>query len=187
MRHVVAFQGETGAFSEGAARLLVDRELALLPCSTFDAAVRAVVDGHADYAAMPIHNLIAGPVHASIDAMARFSSIERVREVDLPIRLALLGLPGARVDDIREVLSHGVALRQVTKFLADHPAIRAVEAHDTAGAARLVAIRRDASVAAVAAPWVAKMYGLAIIAEGLEDHPENRTTFALIRRKRQSM
>ena len=182
MRPIVAFQGETGAFSEAAAEQLVPGPLTLFPCATFDAAVRAVVNGHADYAVIPVMNLIAGPVHAALDAMAPFASLERVGELALPVRLALLGLSGAAVPELREVLSHPVALRQCTRFLAEHPHIVAVEAHDTAGAARMVAIRRDPSVAAIAAPWAAVRYGLVVLAEGLEDRPDNTTTFVLVRR-----
>jgi prephenate dehydratase len=180
---IVAFQGETGAFSEAAAQQLVPGPLTLLPCHTFNEAVRAVVDGHADYAVIPVKNVIAGPVYAALDALAQFSSLEQVGEHVLGIRLALLGIPGTAVDDVREVLSHPVALRQCTRFLAEHPAITAVEAHDTAGAARLIAIRRDRTAAAIAAPWAAAHYGLAVIAEGLEDRPDNATTFVLVRRR----
>lgn len=182
MRPIVAFQGETGAFSERAAALLVPGELTLLPCVTFDAAVRAVVNGHADYAVIPIENLIAGPVHAALDAMAPFASLERVKEMALPVSLALLGLAGATVDGLREVLSHPIALKQATRFFAEHPQIRSVEAPDTAGAARMVAIRREANVAAIAAPWAARHYGLVILAEGIEDRSDNATTFVLLRR-----
>ena len=182
VRPIVAFQGETGAFSEAAAEQLVPGPLTLFPCATFDAAVRAVVNGHADYAVIPVMNLIAGPVHAAIDALAQFASLETVRELDLPIHLALLGLPGAVIENLREVLSHSIALQQCMRFLADHPHIVAVEAHDTAGAARMVAIRREPTVAAIAAPWAAQHYGLAILAEGLEDRPDNATTFVLVRR-----
>ena len=74
-----------------------------------------MVNGHADYGVLPLENLIAGPVHAALDALARFDSLERVRELTLPVHLALLGLPGATVPGIRQVLSHPVALRQCTK------------------------------------------------------------------------
>ena len=183
MRPIVAFQGETGAFSEAAAQRLVEGDMTLLPSPTFDAAVRAVVNGHADFAVIPVNNLIAGPVHAALDAMAPFTSIERVREMALPIHLALLGLPGAEASRVREVLSHPIALRQCERFLASHPGMRVVEAPDTAGAARMVAIRRDPSVAAIAAAWAAKHYGLVVLAEHLEDRPDNATTFTLIRRR----
>jgi prephenate dehydratase len=156
----------------------------LLPCRTFDDVARAVVNGHADYGVMPVENLIAGPVHESLDAIARFDSLERVREHTIPVRLALLGLPGATVEGIRQVLSHPVALKQCTEWLWAHRLITVVEAHDTAGAARMVQIRRDPSVAAIAATWAAKHYGLEVLAEGLEDRPDNATRFVLVRRKR---
>ncbi len=183
MRPIVAFQGETGAFSEAAASQLLPEPFALFPCVAFDDVARAVVNGHADYAVMPLANVIAGPVHASLDAMSRYASLERVREITLPIHLALLGLVGATVSGVREVLSHPVALQQCRRFLAEHPDITATEAHDTAGAARMVAIRREASVAAIAAPWAASHYGLVVLAERLEDRADNATTFALVRRR----
>jgi prephenate dehydratase len=183
MRPIVAFQGETGAFSEAAAEQLVPGEITLFPCPTFDATVRAVVNGHADYAAIPVKNLIAGPVHDALSAIAQFSSLEHVGEMKLPIHLSLLGLPGARVEALTEVLSHGIALQQCNLYLAAHPNMRTVEAHDTAGAARMVGIRRDPTVAAIAASWAAKYYGLVVLAERLEDRPDNVTTFTLIRRR----
>jgi prephenate dehydratase len=183
---LVAFQGESGAFSEAAAEELVPSPHALMPCATFDDVARAVVNGHADYGVLPVENLIAGPVHAALDALARFDSLERVREHTLPVRLALLGLPGATVQGIRQVLSHPVALKQCTKWLWAHRLVTAVEAHDTAGAARMVGIRRDPAVAAIAAAWAAAHYGLVVLAEGLEDRPDNATRFVLVRRKRMS-
>jgi prephenate dehydratase len=183
VRPIVAFQGETGAFSEVAAEELVPAPRTLLPCTTFDAVVRAVVNGNADFGVLPVENVIAGPVHAALDAMTPYASIERVGEHSLPIRLALIGLPGSRVTMINEVLSHPVALKQCRRFLADHPYIKVVEAHDTAGAARMVAIRRDPTVAAIAAPWAAGHYALSVLAEGLEDRPDNMTRFVLVRRR----
>ena len=183
MRPIVAFQGESGAFSESAAQRLVSGAITLLPMQTFDAVVRAVVDGHADLAVIPVENVIAGPVHAALDAMAPFASLERIGETQLPIHLTLMGLAGARVESLREVLSHPMALKQCTRFFATHPAIHAVEAPDTAGSARMVAVRRDETVAAIAPPWAAQQYGLSVIQEHLEDRDDNVTTFVLIRRK----
>ena len=180
---IVAFQGETGAFSEAAAEQLVPGPLTLLPCPTFDAAVRAAVNGHADYAVIPVHNITAGPVHEALDAIAQFASLEQIGEYSLMVRLALMGLAGTTVDGVREVLSHQMALKQCRRFLDAHPNITAIEAPDTAGAARMIAIRRDPSAAAIAAPWAAKHYGLTILAEGLEDRADNATQFLLLRRR----
>ena len=182
-RPIVAFQGESGAFGESAAEALVRGPLALVPTATFDDAVAMVLDGLADFAVIPVENLIAGEVFEATELLARAEGrIDQIAEHRLPIQLALLGLPGTRVEELREVLSHPVALRQCTRFFAEHPSIHAIEAHDTAGAARMVAIRRDRSVAAVAAPWAAERYGLTVLAEGLEDRTENWTRFVLVRR-----
>jgi prephenate dehydratase len=142
------------------------------------------VNGHADFGVLPLENLIAGPVHESLDAIDRYTSIERVREFTRPVHLALLGLPGATVQGIRQVLSHPVALKQCTEWLWAHRLITVVEAPDTAGAARMVSIRRDPSVAAIASTWAAAHYGLVVLAEGLEDRPDNATRFVLVRRRR---
>jgi prephenate dehydratase len=181
-RPIVAFQGETGAFSEAAAARLVDEPIALLPCATFADVVRAVVESGVDYGVLPVENLIAGPVSAALDALG-VPGVERLREHDLPIRLALLGLADSSAQKIREVLSHPVALRQCGLWLAAHPRVRVVEAPDTAGAARMVAVRRDRHAAAIAAPWAAAHYGLTVLEEGLEDRADNVTRFVLFRRR----
>lgn len=155
----------------------------LLPCVTFDDVARAVVNGHADFGVLPLDNLIAGPVHAALDALARYGSLERVREFTLPVHLALLGLPEATVQGIRQVLSHPVALQQCTNWLREQRLITVAEAHDTAGAARMVGVRRDPTVAAIAATWAASHYGLVVLAEGLEDRADNATRFVLVRRR----
>ncbi len=141
------------------------------------------MNGHADFGVLPLENLIAGPVLEAQEALARYASLERVREHTLPVRLALLALPGATVRGIREILSHPMALRQCTEWLWAHRLATVVEAPDTAGAARMVAIRRDSGVAAIAASWAAAQYGLVVLVEGLEDRPDNATRFVLVRRR----
>jgi prephenate dehydratase len=183
VRPIVAFQGESGAFSEKAVEYLVSAPFDLLPCNTFDAATGAVVQGLADFGVIPVENLIAGPVHAALDALAGAPELEQIGEYQLPVRHALLGLAGAPIEGIREALSHQMALKQCGRFFAEHPRIRAVEAHDTAGAARLVAIRRDPTVAAIAGAWAAERYGLVVLMDGLQDHSENFTRFVLVKRK----
>ena len=183
MRPIVAFQGESGAFSEKAIEFLVEGPVRLLSCNTFDATTGAVVQGIADLAVIPVENLIAGPVHAALDALAAAPELEEIGEHQLPVRHALLGLPGATIGDIREALSHEMALKQCRRFFAEHPAIKPVEAHDTAGAARLVGIRREPSVAAIAGAWAAERYGLVVIEDGLQDHSENFTRFVLVKRR----
>ena len=185
MRPIVAFQGESGAFSEKAVEYLVEGPVKLLSCNTFEACTGAVVQGLADLAVIPVENLIAGPVHAALDALAAAPELDRIGEHLLPVRHALLGLPGATLDGIREALSHEMALKQCRRFFAEHPAIKPIEAHDTAGAARMIGIRRDLSAAAIAGAWAAERYGLVVIQDGLQDHAENFTRFVLVKRRSQ--
>src|SRR5258707_13703002 len=84
VRPIVAFQGESGAFSERAAMQLVEGALDLLPCDTFERAARLVGDGHADFAANPGGNLIAGPRHPAPGAIGKISSLEPLREGSRP-------------------------------------------------------------------------------------------------------
>jgi prephenate dehydratase len=182
-RPIVAFQGDSGSFSERAASELVGGPFTPMPCATFGDAVRAVTEHGVDYAVLPVHNLIAGPVDAALHAIASTTQLEQVAEHLLPVRLALLGLPDSSASQIREVLSHPVALLQCGRWLAAHPRVRAVEAYDTAGAARMVALRRDRHAAAIAAVWAAAHYGLVVLEEGLEDRGDNVTRFVLLRRK----
>lgn len=182
-RPIVAFQAETGTFSEAAARALVDGPIALLPCAAFRDVARSVLQHGADYGVFPVENLVAGPVHEALDALET-PGLERVGEHLLPIRLALLGLGDSSAGKIREVLSHPMALRQCGAWLTAHPRVRVVEAPDTARAARMVVIRRDRHVAAIAAPWAAVHYGLSLLEEGLEDRPDDTTRFVLVRRAR---
>jgi prephenate dehydratase len=180
---IVAFQGESGAFSEKAIEHLVEGPVKLLSCNTFDATTGAVVQGYADLGVIPVENLIAGPVHAALDALDAAPELERIGEHLLPVRHALLGLPGAELGVIRVALSHQLALRLWGRFFAEHPDIRAVEAHDTAGAARMIGIRRDPAAAAIAGAWAAERYGLVVILDNIQDHADNFTRFVLVRRK----
>lgn len=145
--------------------------------------MRAVVAEGVDFGVLPIANVIAGPVQDALDALEA-PGVERLGEHLLPIRLSLLGLADSSEAQVREVLSHPIALLQCANWLAARPRIRVVPAPDTAGAARLVAIRRDRHAAAIAGAWAARHYGLVVLAEGLEDRADNATRFVLIRRRR---
>lgn len=174
----VAYQGEPGAFSEEAAWLALPPPVSGYPCPTFADVARALAAGHADYGILPLRNSIAGPVEESLGVLAA-GGLVTVREIILPVVLCLLAPPDAGPHQIRRVLSHPVALAQCANFLARY-GWEAVPAHDTAGAARLVADAGDPRQAAVASRAAARHYGLRVLAQGIADLPDNRTTFALV-------
>jgi prephenate dehydratase len=175
----VAFQGESGAFSEGAAIHLLGKEIDTVPRPTFEALFSSVKDGIADYALAPIENSLAGSVHKSYDLLLE-SHLQVVREVILPIAHNLIGTPEATLDQITSVESHPVALAQCEHFFRSRPQIRRVASLDTAGSVREVILAGDPSRAAIAGKRAAEIYGGSILLEHLEDHRENYTRFLLL-------
>ena len=182
MTPVVAYQGEPGAFSEMAILALPMRELEPLPCRTFADVIAAVESGRAELGLLPTENSIAGPVADSVGAISR-SALAIAGTTSLAIHLSLLAVPGATIASLRSVESHPVALKQCGRFLAAHPALRPVESHDTAGAAREVAASGDRTRGAIASSRAGELNGLIELATGLEDRSDNVTQFAIVARE----
>jgi prephenate dehydratase len=173
----VAYAGEPGAFGEQAARLLPDAEP--LPCPSFAAVFEAVASGTAERGVVPLHNSRAGMVEEVVRLLAK-SPLQVADRVALRVRHALLALPGCPIEDIRRVASHPQALVQCSEFLQRY-GWELVARGTTSGAARQLSEERDAACAVIASAATAEIYGLALLAEGIEDDPENTTRFAVIR------
>jgi prephenate dehydratase len=181
-RFVAAYQGEPGAFSEEAILALWGDAVAPLPCATFAEVARVVREGRARVGVLPVENTIAGPVRESLAAIAD-SRLPSVGATELPIRLCLLALPGATIEELRSAESHPVALRQCAAFLRAHPWLVAREAFDTAGAARAVAGAADRTRGAIASGRAGALTGLVALARGVEDHAGNVTRFTIVARE----
>jgi len=177
----IAFQGERGAFSEEAALKLLGADVALVPCSTFDATFAAIRNNSADYVLAPMENSLAGSVHRSFDLLVE-SGLHIVGEVIIPIVHNLIGVPGATLEKIASVESHPVALAQCEQFFIEHPRLKRIPAEDTAGSVREVMGAGDATRAAIASKRAAELYDAMILQEHLEDDRENYTRFFLLAR-----
>jgi prephenate dehydratase len=175
----VAFQGEPGAFSEAAAIGLLGESITTIPRSTFDSAFAAISEGAADGLLAPVENTLAGSVVRVYDLLLE-SDLSMVAETILQIEHQLIGVPGAKLSDLRSVSSHPVALAQCEKFFLAHPDLKRVPTEDTAGSVREVLARGDKSFAGIAARRAAKIYGGQILAENIHDNPENFTRFVLL-------
>ncbi|MCP8896239.1 prephenate dehydratase [Shinella daejeonensis] len=176
----IAFQGDTGANSDMACRDMFP-DMVPLPCQTFEDAFLAVENGDADLAMIPIENTIAGRV-ADIHHLLPESRLHIVGEYFMPIRFQLMVLPGVTKEEIRTVHSHIHALGQCRKIVRLN-GWKPVIAGDTAGAAKLVAETGDRTMAALAPRLAADLYGLAIIAENVEDIESNVTRFVVLSRE----
>jgi prephenate dehydratase len=170
----IAYQGLPGAFGHQAA-LAFAPGFEPVAQPSFAAVVAAVVEGRVERGILPVENNEAGPV-AEARALLADGSVEVIAEPVLPVRMHLLGLPGARLEDVRTAISHPVALRQCAKTL-DRLGLGREESANTAIAA---AGLRDPAKAVLASEAAAEAYGLVILLRDVHDRPDNATRFALL-------
>jgi prephenate dehydratase len=173
----IAYQGEPGANSDLACRSLFTHATPL-PCPTFEEAFLAVQEGRAEAGLIPIENSQAGRVTDSHHLLP-LSGLSITAEHFVPIRHQLMGLKGAKLQNIKEVHSHVQALGQCRRAL-HRLNLQPVVASDTAGAARMVAEKGDPSVAAIASTLAAELYGLDILLADIEDANNNTTRFVVL-------
>jgi len=177
-RRAVAFQGAPGANSHVAVLEMFPDALPL-PCFAFEDAIDAVREGRADRAMIPIENSLHGRV-ADIHFLLPESGLVIVGEHFLPIHYALMG--AGPLDGVKQAMSHPQALGQCRQWLRER-GITPVAYPDTAGAAAMVAEMNDPTVAALAPPRAAPLYGLEVLADGLADAAHNMTRFVILARE----
>ncbi len=179
----IAFQGEPGAYSEAAVIEYFDQEpVAPVPCENFDLVFAAVAQGSCGYGFIPIENSLAGSIHQNYDLLLR-NNLWVVGEHYLRVMHCLIAKPGAQLAEIKKVISHPQALAQCDAYLRSHPGFKAEPVYDTAGSVKMVRDLDDPSIAAIASRRAAHIYGMQILAEGIEDNPANFTRFLVISRQ----
>lgn len=173
----IAFQGEMGAYSHQACREVYP-DMEPLPCQSFEDAVAAVKRGDAALAMLPVENSLYGRV-ADIHRLLPESGLYIIAEHFVPVRIDLLGVPGAKLENITEAMSHTVLLGQCRKFLKEHQ-IKAITGADTAGSAMAIAEEGVASRAALASTLAGEIYGLEPLARDIQDAAHNTTRFLVM-------
>ena len=176
----VAIQGGPGAFHELAAReYFSDDELEIVPCATFrDIFTESDKDSKL-IAVMAIENTIAGSLLPNHDLL-KLNNLQIAGEHKLRVSHTLAALPGTKLEEIKEVMSHPMALMQCEDFLDSLPGVKVVEHEDTALAARDVNNKKMKGTAAICSSLAAEMYGLEILAEGIETNKRNFTRFLVL-------
>ena len=175
----VAFQGERGAFSEDAARQLLGKHVQTVACRTFEEMFAAVSNGAADAAAAPIENSLAGSVHKNYDLLMEHD-LTIIGETNVRIVHHLIAPRGVSLLQLKRVHSHPVALAQCERFLRANPQLEVCPAYDTAGSVKMIVDTNTHEDAAIAGATAAEVYGAAVIAESIEDNPQNFTRFLLL-------
>ena len=176
----IAIQGVKGCFHEQAARLfyqghgIMDPEV--VECLTFDGLYKGLDEGRADAAIMAIENTVSGGLLPNFELLRKYD--RKIKgEVFLRIQQNLMALPGQKIEDIKEVRPHYMAINQTRESFKDYPWIRLVESEDTAKSAADVARNGLMGVGAVASTLAADLYGLEILAESIETYKQNFTRF----------
>jgi len=181
----VAIQGERGSNSHMAALEMLG-EVEVVPCAVSAEVFHAVRAGRVDGAVLPIENSLHGSVSEHYDLL--FENELRIdRESQLRIRHNLIAAPGVRLEDVRHVISHPVALSQCRRYLAGMAGVSVMPFYDTAGSVKHIVAEGLRDTAGVAPALAAEEYGGAVLVEGIEDHAENFTRFHLLRRRQDAV
>lgn len=178
---IVGFQGEPGAYSEEAIMQHYHGEAETKPCRTVSDVFNGVAGGRMDAGMIPVENSIGGNVYESYDLLIS-SDLHVIAEVYLKVHHCLISNKGARTEDLKRVYSHPQALEQCRRFVSGIGA-EMLSSYDTAGS--VMAIRKSGSTdsAAIASRRAAEINGLTVLAENIEDNPNNTTRFLVISRE----
>jgi len=175
---IVAFQGEIGAYSEEAAVEFFGPSVEVRPCETLEAVFDTVERGEAHFGVVPIENSLEGSISRVYDLL--LDSVLKVRgEVELRVIHCLIANPGAKLDLLRRVYSHPQALGQCRAFLK-HLDCELIPTYDTAGSVKMIKEQGMTDGAAIASIRAAEIYGMQIMAQEIEDNPNNFTRFFVL-------
>lgn len=178
----VAIQGGLGAYHGIAAEKFFEEEVDIVPCVTFRDIFTGIKKEPNMIGIMAIENTIAGSLLPNHELL-RDSNLQIAGEYKLRISHCLAAMPNQSIHDIKEVMSHPIALMQCVDFLDTIVGVKIVEHEDTALAARDIAENKMSNVAAICSTRAAEIYGLEKLAEGIETNKHNFTRFLIIGNK----
>lgn len=179
MKSIIAIQGAEGSNHHKVARDFYGTSIQLEECMSFDILVDCLLNKKASHGVMALENTIAGsiiPNYALIDK----HDLHITGEEYLNIHHHLMALDGQKIDDIKEVCSHPMALLQCKEFFKKHPHIKLVEDVDTAEVAKRISQQNLKGIAAIAPKIAAEIFGLSIIEDEIQTIKENSTRFVIV-------
>ena len=176
----VAIQGIAGSFHDIAAReYFKDEEIEIVPCETFSQVFQTMKSDTSLISLVAIENTIAGSLLQN-HQLLKNSGLKIAGEHKLRIKHNLVAIAGQSIEDIKEVYSHPIALMQCGEFLGQNKGIKAIEYDDTASSAKMIAELNESGKAAICGEEAAKIYGLEILAKGIETNKRNFTRFLVL-------
>ena len=178
----VSIQGYEGSFHQVAAQQFFGKNVQVLPCATFRDVIKIASNKkESDGGVMAIENSIAGSILANYNLLQK-SSLKIIGEIYLQIKQNLLVNPGVKLEDIREVHSHTMALQQCYDFL-DKYKWKLVETEDTALSAKHVHQHKSKHIAAIASKLAAELFQLEVLAPAIQTMKNNYTRFLMLQRQ----
>lgn len=175
----VVFQGADGAYSQAAMHTYFGENIDSFHVETFRDAMGAIEEGRADFAVLPIENSTAGIVSEIYDLLVEYENYI-VGEQVIPIAHCLLGVPGTKLEDIELVYSHPQSLMQSSRYLGEHGNWKQISMQNNAFATQKVAQDKDKKQAAIASALAAKLYGLEVLQETIQNEKNNSTRFIIV-------
>ena len=179
----VAIQGALGSNSHMAALAMWgDAAFEVVPCGLSAEVIEALAEGRVESAVLPIENSLHGSVAEHYDLLLEHA-VRITGESLLRIRHNVIAAPGVRLEEVRRVMSHPVALSQCRRWLRAHPKLEVVSFYDTAGSVQELMATGARDVAGIAPELAAQQYGAEVLVPGIEDHAENYTRFYRLERE----
>ena len=182
----ISIQGYEGSFHQVAAQLFFGKNVQVVPCATFREVIKNGADRKkCDGSVMAIENSIAGSILPNYNLLHK-SSLSIVGEVYLQIRQNLLVNPGVKLEDIKEIHSHTMALQQCDAFLEKYN-WKLVETDDTALSAKHIHQHRSKHIAAIASKLAADLFQMQVIAPNIHTLKNNYTRFLVLQTKESAL
>lgn len=177
----VGYQGVSGAFSEQAGQNFFSKDVKAIGYPEFEDVYVALKNGDIDYGVLPIENSSTGAINDNYDLIRKYG-FYIVGETAVNVNQCLMGVPGAKLEDIEEVYSHPQGLAQSSEFFFEHRKMSPMPYKDTAMAAKYVALEQDKTKAAIASSLACELYGLEMIQEAIQNDKTNKTRFMIVSR-----
>lgn len=175
----IGIQGEIGSFSEEAAIDLLGHGTEIRNYRSFEGVFEAFGQGEIDNCVIPMENSLLGSIHRNYDLLLKYKALIQ-GEIYLKIKHNLIVIPGTKLEDIKTIISHPVALEQCAKFFFSHPDIEIETSYDTSGSVKEMMENNRRDMAAIAGTRACEAFGGEILLESIQDYEENYTRFVLL-------
>ena len=177
--HLIAIQGSVASFHDLAAKKYFGEDVSINECGSFKEVCDKLANNKVDYGIIAIENKVAGSILLNYQLIETYD-LCIIGEIYLPIELQLLGKKGSKFSDVKEIISHPMALGQSQLFLAEHESVLVTEFRDTSTCAKMVCEEVTNKLAVIGGPTLAKKYDLEVLIDNVCDIRENFTRFYIL-------